>query len=35
VTVALVGGLAEVPPGTWRGAAIMLAAVVCFAFYNS
>ena len=35
VTVALVGGLAEAPPGAWRGDAIMLAAVICFAFYNS
>jgi drug/metabolite transporter (DMT)-like permease/uncharacterized protein YjiS (DUF1127 family) len=34
VTFALVGGLADAPRGAWRGDAIMLAAVLCFAFYN-
>src|SRR5882672_1956867 len=34
VAVALVGGLADAPRGAWRGDAIMLAAVLCFAFYN-
>jgi len=34
VAVALVGGLADAPRGAWRGDAIMLAAVLCFALYN-
>jgi drug/metabolite transporter (DMT)-like permease/uncharacterized protein YjiS (DUF1127 family) len=34
VVFALVGGLADAPRGAWRGDAIMLAAVLCFAFYN-
>jgi drug/metabolite transporter (DMT)-like permease/uncharacterized protein YjiS (DUF1127 family) len=34
VAFALVGGLADAPRGAWRGDAIMLAAVLCFALYN-
>lgn len=34
VAVALVTGLKDAPRGAWRGDAIMLAAVLCFAFYN-
>ena len=34
VAFALLGGLADAPRGAWRGDAIMLAAVLCFALYN-
>ncbi len=34
VAVALVTGLREAPQGAWRGDAIMVAAVFCFALYN-
>ena len=34
VALALVTGLADAPAGAWRGDAIMLAATVCFSFYN-
>jgi drug/metabolite transporter (DMT)-like permease len=34
VTAALAAGLAQSPPGAWRGELIMTAAVFCMAFYN-
>jgi drug/metabolite transporter (DMT)-like permease len=34
VAAALITGLDDAPLGAWRGDAIMLAAVLCFAFYN-
>jgi drug/metabolite transporter (DMT)-like permease len=34
VAAALASGLASAPPGAWRGELIMLAAVLCMAFYN-
>ncbi len=34
VAAALAAGLAAAPAGAWRGELIMLAAVVCMAFYN-
>ena len=34
VVAALAAGLSVAPIGAWRGEAIMLAAVVCMAFYN-
>jgi drug/metabolite transporter (DMT)-like permease len=34
VGAALASGLSAAPPGAWRGELIMLAAVVCMAFYN-
>ena len=34
VFVALATGLAEAPPGAWRGELIMTAAGLCMAFYN-
>jgi len=34
VATALVSGLAAAPPDAWRGELIMLAAVLCMAFYN-
>src|SRR6201991_432148 len=34
VAAALASGLASAPEGAWRGELIMLAAVVCMAFYN-
>jgi drug/metabolite transporter (DMT)-like permease len=34
VGAALAAGLSAAPPGAWRGELIMLAAVVCMAFYN-
>jgi drug/metabolite transporter (DMT)-like permease len=34
VTAALAVGLAQSPPGAWRGELIMAAAVFCMAFYN-
>ncbi|HUI18128.1 MAG TPA: DMT family transporter [Alphaproteobacteria bacterium] len=34
VSAALASGLATAPPGAWRGELIMLAAVLCMAFYN-
>ena len=34
VAVALITGLADAPAGAWRGDAIMVAATVCFSFYN-
>jgi drug/metabolite transporter (DMT)-like permease len=34
VAAALASGLAAAPPGAWRGELIMLAAVLCMAFYN-
>ena len=34
VAAALASGLAAAPAGAWRGELIMLAAVVCMAFYN-
>jgi drug/metabolite transporter (DMT)-like permease len=34
VVAALAAGLSAAPVGAWRGEAIMLAAVVCMAFYN-
>jgi drug/metabolite transporter (DMT)-like permease len=34
VAVALATGLAEAPAGAWRGDLIMIAATLCFAFYN-
>jgi drug/metabolite transporter (DMT)-like permease len=34
VVAALAAGLSIAPVGAWRGEAIMLAAVVCMAFYN-
>jgi drug/metabolite transporter (DMT)-like permease/uncharacterized protein YjiS (DUF1127 family) len=34
VAVALIAGLQDALPGAWRGDAIMIAAVFCFAFYN-
>jgi drug/metabolite transporter (DMT)-like permease len=34
VLAALGSGLAEAPPGAWRGEAIMTGAVLCMAFYN-
>ena len=34
VAAALAAGLASAPEGAWRGELIMLAAVVCMAFYN-
>ena len=34
VALALVTGLAGAPAGAWRGDAVMIAATVCFAFYN-
>ncbi|MGX1164534.1 drug/metabolite transporter (DMT)-like permease [Bradyrhizobium sp. USDA 372] len=34
VAAALAAGLAQSPPGAWRGELIMTAAVFCMAFYN-
>lgn len=34
VTAALAAGLAQSPPGAWRGELIMTGAVFCMAFYN-
>jgi drug/metabolite transporter (DMT)-like permease len=34
VALALITGLADAPAGAWRGDAIMVAATVCFSFYN-
>ena len=34
VAAALASGLASAPPDAWRGELIMLAAVLCMAFYN-
>jgi drug/metabolite transporter (DMT)-like permease len=34
VVAALAAGLAQSPPGAWRGELIMTAAVFCMAFYN-
>src|SRR5262245_7988616 len=34
VAIALVVGLADAPAGAWRGDLIMIAATLCFAFYN-
>ena len=34
VAAALASGLASAPPNAWRGELIMLAAVLCMAFYN-
>ena len=34
VAVALYAGLAQAPPGAWRGDFIMAAATLCMAFYN-
>jgi drug/metabolite transporter (DMT)-like permease len=34
VLAALSAGLAEAPPGAWRGELIMTGAVLCMAFYN-
>lgn len=34
VVAALATGLAEAPPGAWRGELIMTGAVLCMAFYN-
>ena len=34
VAVALITGLADAPAGAWRGDAVMVAATVCFSFYN-
>ena len=34
VFAALAAGLADAPPGAWRGELIMAAAVLCMAFYN-
>ena len=34
VFAALASGLAEAPPGAWRGELIMTGAVLCMAFYN-
>src|SRR5215510_7432349 len=34
VAAALASGLASAPSGAWRGELIMLAAVLCMAFYN-
>lgn len=34
VAIALVTGLAGAPAGAWRGDIIMIAATLCFAFYN-
>jgi drug/metabolite transporter (DMT)-like permease len=34
VAMALVTGLADAPAGAWRGDAVMIAAVFCFALYN-
>jgi drug/metabolite transporter (DMT)-like permease len=34
VAAALASGLTSAPPGAWRGELIMLAAVLCMAFYN-
>lgn len=34
VALALLSGLQSVPPGAWRGDALMLCAAVCMAFYS-
>lgn len=34
VTLALLSGLASVPPSAWRGDVLMLCAAVCMAFYS-
>ncbi|MCC7273387.1 MAG: DMT family transporter [Alphaproteobacteria bacterium] len=34
VLAALASGLAEAPPGAWRGELLMLGATLCMAFYN-
>ncbi|QUS40308.1 DMT family transporter [Tardiphaga alba] len=34
VALALLSGLTSVPPGAWRGDALMLCAAVCMAFYS-
>jgi drug/metabolite transporter (DMT)-like permease len=34
VAVALVSGLAAVPPGAWRGDALMIGAALCMALYS-
>lgn len=34
VVAALASGLADAPPGAWRGELIMAGAVLCMAFYN-
>lgn len=34
VAIALMTGLGNAPPSAWRGDGIMVAATVCFAFYN-
>ncbi len=34
VGAALASGLSSAPPGAWRGELIMMAAVLCMAFYN-